>query len=40
MALDIFMCGKAEPHKCIPVLKEVFKPGSIQISDLKRGVVG
>jgi S-adenosylmethionine decarboxylase len=40
MALDIFMCGKAEPHKCIPILKQAFQPGSVQISDLKRGVVG
>jgi len=40
MALDIFMCGKAEPHKCIPILKRAFEPGSVQISDLKRGVVG
>ncbi len=40
MALDIFMCGKAEPHKCIPILKRAFQPGSVQISDLKRGVVG
>ena len=40
MALDIFMCGKAEPHKCIPILKEVFQPGSVQINDLKRGVIG
>jgi S-adenosylmethionine decarboxylase len=39
MALDIFMCGKAEPHKCIPILKEAFKPGSVQLNDLKRGVI-
>ncbi len=40
MALDIFMCGKAEPHKCLPVLKKAFKPESVQINDLKRGVIG
>lgn len=40
IAFDIFMCGKAKPHKCIPVLKEHFKPGSVQITDLKRGVIG
>ncbi len=40
MALDIFMCGKAKPHKCIPILKSAFKPKSIQINDLKRGVIG
>jgi len=40
MALDIFMCGKAEPHKCLPILKKAFQPKSIQINDLKRGVIG
>ncbi|WP_037494003.1 adenosylmethionine decarboxylase [Sneathiella glossodoripedis] len=39
MALDIFMCGKAEPHKCIPILKEAFKPQTIQVNDIKRGVI-
>ncbi len=40
MALDIFMCGNATPHKCIPILKKAFKPNSVQINDLKRGVIG
>jgi S-adenosylmethionine decarboxylase len=40
MALDIFMCGKTEPHKCIPILKAAFQPKSVQINDLKRGVIG
>ena len=38
-ALDVFMCGDAEPHKAIPVLKRAFEPSSVQVGDHKRGVV-
>lgn len=37
-AIDIFMCGDANPYLAIPVLKEFFKPDNIQISESKRGV--
>jgi len=40
MALDIFMCGNTEPHKCLPILKSAFVPTSVQVNDLKRGVIG
>jgi S-adenosylmethionine decarboxylase len=36
-ALDIFMCGKAEPEKCVPVLREAFNPGRVGLSELLRG---
>ena len=36
-ALDIFMCGKAEPDRCIPVLRQAFTPGRIALSELLRG---
>lgn len=36
-ALDIFMCGKAEPEKCVPVLRQAFKPGRVAVSELLRG---
>jgi S-adenosylmethionine decarboxylase len=36
-ALDIFMCGKAEPEKCVPVLREAFRPGRVAVSELLRG---
>jgi S-adenosylmethionine decarboxylase len=36
-ALDIFMCGKAEPEKCVPVLREAFNPGRVGVSELLRG---
>ncbi len=38
-ALDIFMCGDAEPSKAIPVLREAFRPGSINVSEHKRGII-
>lgn len=40
MALDIFMCGKTDPYKAIPVLKAAFKPETVQLNDLKRGLIG
>lgn len=38
-ALDIFMCGDAEPHKAIRVLEEGFQAGRVELNDLKRGRV-
>lgn len=39
MALDIFMCGKADPYKAIPVLKAAFRPATLQLNEIKRGIV-
>jgi S-adenosylmethionine decarboxylase len=36
-ALDVFMCGKASPDACVPVLREAFKPKKIAVSELLRG---
>jgi S-adenosylmethionine decarboxylase len=36
-ALDVFMCGKAEPDKCVPVLRMAFNPKRIAVSELLRG---
>ncbi len=38
-ALDIFMCGSANPADAIPVLKAAFKPRHISIAELKRGIL-
>lgn len=38
-ALDIFMCGDAEPTKAIPVLRAAFQPGSVNVSEHKRGII-
>ena len=36
-ALDIFMCGNANPDACVPVLREAFSPKKIAVSELMRG---
>jgi S-adenosylmethionine decarboxylase len=38
-ALDIFMCGKANPHKAIPILERAFKPSAMSVQELLRGEV-
>jgi S-adenosylmethionine decarboxylase len=36
-ALDIFMCGKANPDACVPVLREAFQPKRLAVSEYLRG---
>ena len=36
-ALDVFMCGKASPDACIPVLREAFKAQRVEVSEIVRG---
>ena len=38
-ALDIFMCGETQPEKTIPVFKQAFASGKIQVSKQLRGIV-
>jgi S-adenosylmethionine decarboxylase len=38
-ALDLFMCGAADPYKAIPVLRRAFQPGTVQVAEQKRGVL-
>ena len=38
-ALDLFMCGAADPYKSIPVLRAAFEPATVQVSEQKRGVL-
>ncbi|MGV3279106.1 adenosylmethionine decarboxylase [Rickettsiales bacterium LUAb2] len=37
-ALDVFMCGNADPYLTLPFLKDFFKPGNVQIAENKRGI--
>jgi len=37
-AFDIFMCGDAKPELAIPILKNAFKPGRINIVEQLRGI--
>jgi S-adenosylmethionine decarboxylase len=39
-AFDIFMCGDAKPEMSIPVLKQHFFPGRMEITEHLRGIVG
>src|SRR5215470_7352061 len=36
-ALDVFMCGKASPDACIPVLREAFKAKRVEVNEILRG---
>jgi S-adenosylmethionine decarboxylase len=38
-AIDIFMCGECDPHKSIPVLREAFTPGRVELSEVRRGLI-
>jgi S-adenosylmethionine decarboxylase len=39
-ALDVFMCGSAEPDQCIPVLREAFAAKRVEVNELLRGQKG
>ncbi|MGB6536378.1 MAG: adenosylmethionine decarboxylase [Xanthobacteraceae bacterium] len=36
-ALDVFMCGSADPDACIPVLREAFAAKHVGVNELLRG---
>ena len=36
-AFDVFMCGDAEPHRTIDVLREAFQPERIEVGEHLRG---
>ncbi len=36
-AFDVFMCGDADPHKAVDVLKKAFNAGIVQVTELHRG---
>jgi S-adenosylmethionine decarboxylase len=38
-AIDVFMCGAAEPHKVVPILKHAFEAGRIAICEQMRGIL-
>lgn len=38
-ALDVFMCGDAEPERAVPVLEQAFLPQSVKVDALYRGEV-
>jgi S-adenosylmethionine decarboxylase len=36
-ALDVFMCGSADPDACVPVLRDAFGAKRVGVSELLRG---
>ena len=38
-AVDVFMCGAAEPHRVVPILKHAFQAERVTISEQLRGVL-
>ncbi len=36
-ALDVFMCGQADPDACIPVLREAFAAKQVEVNEILRG---
>jgi S-adenosylmethionine decarboxylase len=38
-AVDVFMCGDANPHEAIKVLKHAFSPRMLTVSEHRRGVM-
>ncbi len=36
-ALDVFMCGQANPDACIPVLREAFAAQRVEVNEILRG---
>lgn len=39
-ALDVFMCGGADPHRAVPVLRRAFRPTDVHVDELLRGETG
>lgn len=39
-AIDIFMCGDAQPQLSLEVLKAYFQPQRVEVQTIKRGLVG
>ena len=39
-ALDVFMCGRADPRKAVPVLERAFRPERIAVKEVLRGRAG
>jgi S-adenosylmethionine decarboxylase len=38
-ALDVFMCGKTAPERCVPILRAAFAAKRVGVSELLRGRV-
>lgn len=37
-AVDVFLCGRRDPYRAIPALREAFAPDRLQVVEHKRGL--
>jgi S-adenosylmethionine decarboxylase len=38
-AVDVFVCGRINPHRAVDILEAEFQPGRIEIIEVKRGII-
>lgn len=38
-AVDVFVCGRIDPHSAVEILKTEFKPKRLEITEIKRGIM-
>ena len=38
-AVDVFVCGRIDPHRAIEILKNEFKPRRMEVTEIKRGII-
>jgi S-adenosylmethionine decarboxylase len=38
-AVDIFMCGACDPYASLPILRQAFSPGRVEVGEQRRGRV-
>jgi S-adenosylmethionine decarboxylase len=38
-AIDIFMCGACDPYLAVPTLRRFFAPFSLELNEIKRGLL-
>jgi S-adenosylmethionine decarboxylase len=38
-AVDVFVCGRIDPHSAIEILKIEFQPKRIEVTEIKRGIL-
>ena len=38
-AIDIFMCGDCNPQDSVIVIEQQFRPASIQVNNIQRGII-
>ena len=36
-AFDVFMCGDADPHACVDILRDAFRAGRHEVTEARRG---